>query len=162
MYQNLLLYIREKKIRLIGLNIPFHLPPKIAIGGIETLSAEDKKYLPPFIDTKNAAHRAYVEEIFKNHHIKGRDDFETFYTAQCVWEDTMADAIARHLNGSKMVIIAGNGHIYRKFGIPDRTYHRTGVPFRTLYPTSIGGNAELSDGDYIWVTPDSLTRHRRG
>ena len=159
LYQNILLYIKEKKMRLVGLNIPFHLPPKIAIGGIETLSAEDKKHLPEFIDTKNAAHRAYVEEIFKKHHIKGRDNFETFYTAQCVWEDAMADAVARHLKGSKMVVLAGGGHIYRKFGIPDRAFQRTRVPFRTLYLAPIGSNVELSDGDYILATPVSGYHH---
>ena len=161
LYRDILHFIKEKNIRLVGLNIPFHIPPKIAIGGIETLTESDKKHLPEMIDTTNTAHRSYIENIFKKHHsIKGRDHFETFYAAQCTWEDGMAEAIARHLKEAKMVVLAGNGHIYRKFGIPDRVHKRTGTSFRTIYLAPIGSDATLSDGDYIWATPVLKKHHR--
>lgn len=153
LYRNLLLYIRESRLRLFGLNIPFHLPPKIAIGGIESLSPDEKKHLPIKIDTTNPDHRTYVSDIFKGHQIKGRNDFEYFYLAQCVWEDAMAERIASGLEGKKMIVLTGNGHILRKFGIPDRTFSRTRTPFRTIYLTSKEGATDLSYGDYIWITP---------
>ncbi len=161
LYRDILTFVKDHRIRLVGLNIPFHLPAKIAIGGIDSLSEDDRKHLPEQIDTENADHRAYVKSIFEMHHIKGRDDFETFYTAQCVWEDTMAEAIARHYNGSKMVVLAGNGHIYRKFGIPERAYQRTRVPFRTIYPAPVGSQVTLSEADYIWATAESRKRMPR-
>ncbi|MFH1103156.1 MAG: ChaN family lipoprotein [Pseudomonadota bacterium] len=153
LYRNILLYIRESRLRLLGLNIPFHLPPKIAIGGIESLSPDEKKHLPSKIDTTNPDHRTYVSDIFKGHQIKGRNDFEYFYLAQCVWEDAMAERIASGLEGKKMIVLAGNGHILRKFGIPDRTFSRTRSPFRTIYLASKEGETDLSYGDYIWITP---------
>jgi uncharacterized iron-regulated protein len=159
-YRNILLFIKENNLRLIGLNIPFHLAPKIAIGGIETLSDIEKQYLPKTIDTSISEHRAYVKNVFERHHVKGRDDFETFYLAQCVWDEGMAETISHNIGESKMVILAGNGHIYRKFGIPARSHRRNALSYRTLYLAPVGTGADLSDGDYVWVTA-AAKKHRR-
>ncbi len=153
LYRDILLFIRDNRIPLYGLNIPFHLPAKIAIGGIDSLSPEEKRHLPRKIDTTNPAHRAYVEKVFKSHRIPGRENFEYFYTAQCVWEEAMAERIASNLNGHPMVVLAGNGHIIKKFGIPDRAFRRTRLPFRTLCPVAVPSRAELSFADFLWITP---------
>ena len=105
------------------------------------------------IDTSDSEHRAYLEGVFNQHHLKGRDNFDYFYTAQCAWEDGMAQAIADNLKKSIMVVIAGNGHIVRKFGIPDRAYSRTNIPFRTIYLTTPHSQVALADADFIWVSP---------
>ena len=159
LYRDILMLIKERHIRLVGLNVPFHIPAKIAVGGIDTLLEDERKYLPETIDTSVADHREYVQEVFEQHHVKGRRDFENFYMAQCVWEDGMAEAVAENLKQSKMVVLAGNGHIYRKFGIPQRVFNRTGASFRTLYPVAVGGNPQLADADYLWITPQSKPKH---
>ncbi len=143
------------------MNIPFHIPPKISVGGIENLSDDEKKYLPKQLNTSNPDHRAYVEDIFKNHHIRGRENFEYFYMAQCVWEDTMAESITNNLKGNIMVVLVGNGHIIRKFGIPDRAYNLTKASFKTVFLAPAGSETELSNGDYIWVTPANKKRTMR-
>lgn len=153
LYRDILNYIRENRIKLVGLNIPFHIPPKIAIGGIESLFEDDKKHLPQKIDPSKPEHREYVEKIFNLHHVKGMDDFQNFYTAQCVWEDAMAERIALNLKGNPMIVLVGNGHIVKKFGIPDRVFSRTRVPFKTVYPASPVSLVERSYADYIWVSP---------
>ncbi|MBW1695319.1 MAG: ChaN family lipoprotein [Deltaproteobacteria bacterium] len=159
LYRQILLFIKENHIRLIGLNIPFHLPPKIATGGIETLSHIEKQFLPKEIDTSNAEHRAYVRDVFNRHHVKGREDFENFYMAQCVWDEAMAESIVHHIDSSKIVVLAGNGHIYRKFGIPQRVYRRIPISYRTIYLAPVGTRVELSDGDYIWATAARYKKH---
>ena len=152
LYQEILLFIKEKKIKLVGLNLPNDIPPRVRIGGIDNLSDADKKHLPEKIDLSHADHRAYAREVFDRHHASIKGNFEYFYMAQCVWEDTMAEAISRNLKGAKMVVLAGNGHIIRKFGIPDRAYLRTKVSFQTIYTAAVGSSLKLSFGDYIWVT----------
>ncbi len=151
LYSDILDFIKENNIKLAGLNIPFHIPPKIAVGGIDNLSDDDRMRLPKKTDTSDTAHRAYVEDIFKLHHIRGRD-FEDFYMTQCVWEDIMAESVALYLKEGKMVVLTGNGHIIRKFGIPDRAFRLTGAPFITIYSAPAGSSAELSYADYIWIT----------
>lgn len=153
LYREILEYIRDNRIRLVGLNIPFHIPPKIRTGGIDSLLPDDRKYLPDRIDTGNADHRSYVETVYGQHLFRGGGNFEFFYEAQCAWEDAMAEAVVQKLENSTMVVLVGNGHIINKFGIPDRAFSRNSAPFRTVYLESAGHEAERSFGDYIWVTP---------
>jgi len=163
LYKDILLFLKNNKIRLVGLNIPPHIQPKIAIGGIETLSDDEKKHLPKEIDTSDADHKAYLEKIFEQHEVKGREKFENFYMAQCVWEEIMAESISQNLKGNPMIVLVGNGHIVHKFGIPDRAFRRTGASFKTIFlaPASNEVEAELSYADYIWVT-SSTNRHHVG
>lgn len=158
LYSDILDFIKENHIRLIGLNIPFHLPPKISIGGTDSLSPEEKKHLPLHIDTTDSDHRAYVEKIFKHHRIPGRNNFEYFYAAQCVWEDTMAEAIEKHQGDHPMIVLIGNGHIIHKFGVPNRAHHRTQAPFKTVYLAPAGAEIEPSVADFVWVTPPQTHR----
>jgi uncharacterized iron-regulated protein len=155
LYHEILEFIKENHIRLVALNIPNHIPPKIREGGIDTLREDEKKHLPQVIDTANRAHRDYLEKVFDGHkhHFKGEVGFENFYTAQSVWEDAMAEMIFQHLKNDVMVVLAGNGHIQFKYGIPDRAYNRTGTSFRTIYTAPAGDVVELAVADYIWVTP---------
>lgn len=157
LYKDVLEFIKDEKIRLIGLNIPFHIPPKIAVGGIENLSDEDKKHVPKTIDTSDAAHRAYVEQVFKQHRVPWMDNFDFFYQTQCVWEDTMASSVALNLKADMMIVLTGNGHIIRKFGIPNRVFRRTGTDFRTIFLATAGNEVESDYADYIWVTSREKT-----
>ncbi len=161
LYRDILEYAKEKGLRIIALNVPFFIPARIRVGGLASLSEADRMHLPDIIDTTNADHRAYLEEIFNLHAFSGRDAFDFFYEAQCTWEDAMADAVAENLGSGKMVVLAGNGHIIRKFGIPDRAFARSHAPFKTIYLAPVGDEAELSWADYLWVTPETRMPHNR-
>ena len=157
LYADILRFVQDNRIRLFGLNVPFHVPPKIAVGGLANLSQDDRKHLAAAIDTANKRHRDYVAAVFAHHKLPGRENFEYFYMAQCAWEDTMAESIARHLSPGKMVVLAGSGHLVQKFGIPDRAFARTHRPFKTVLPLPVGGSVRLDAADYLWVTD----HHRR-
>lgn len=152
LYRNILMFIKENKIKIVALNIPFYIPDRIRVGGIDNLLDADKQYLPKEIDTSNRAHREYVAEVFNQHHFKSNVKFDDFYAAQCVWDEVMAESIAMNLGSKKIVALTGNGHIRYKYGIPDRTFRRTGISFRTVYPVAAGEEIDLAIADYIWVT----------
>ena len=155
LYREILEFIQENHIRLVALNIPSHIPPKIREGGIDNLRPEEKKHLPQQIDISKTDHRDYLQDVFDGHkhHFRGEVEFESFYAAQSVWEDAMAERIFQHLKDDVMVVLAGNGHIQFKYGIPDRAFSRTAVAFRTIYLAPVGDVVELDIADYIWVTP---------
>jgi uncharacterized iron-regulated protein len=153
LYRNILLFIKENRIKIVALNIPSYIPARIRVGGIDNLTDVDKQYLPKEIDTSNTAHRNYTEHVFKQHHFQSRVKFDDFYMAQCIWDEIMAESIASDLGSKKNVVLVGNGHIQYKYGIPDRTFRRTGASFRTIYLASVGEEVELGVADYIWVTP---------
>lgn len=153
LYRDIMDFIKENKIKIVALNIPSYIPGRIRVGGIDNLLFTDKQYLPKEIDTSNTDYRKYVEQVFKEHHFRGNIRFDDFYMAQCVWDEIMAESIAANLGENRIVVLAGNGHIRYKYGIPDRVFRRTGVSFRTLYPVSAGKEIELGIADYVWVTP---------
>jgi len=151
LYGDILEFLKEKKIRTVGLNIPFHIPSKIATGGIESITGDDKRHLPEKIDISNSFHRKYVEEVFKMHKIKGRDSFDNFHMAQSVWDETMAETAFLNIRDDVMIVLAGNGHILR-FGIPERVFARNPLPYRNIFLAPTGTTADISHVDYIWVT----------
>jgi uncharacterized iron-regulated protein len=162
LYRDILEFVRDNRIPLVGLNIPFHIPPKVRIGGLANLGDADARHLPSEIDTSDSAHRAYVEPVFKQHAFHSSANFDYFYEAQCLWEETMAESIASSMPSGIMVVLAGNGHIVYKFGIPQRAFRRTSLPYRTVYLSSAGKDIELVYGDYIWVTPAPENAGRMG
>lgn len=153
LYRALLQAVRDRRLPLYGLNLPFHVPGKIAVGGIDTLLFPDRQFIPEVLDFSDSRHRAYIEEVFAHHRMPERNPFEFFYQAQVAWEETMAEAVADHLGDRRMLVIAGNGHIVQKFGIPDRAFRRTKAPFLTVYLATAGDTVDRDAGDYIWVTP---------
>ena len=163
LYKDILNFIKESHIRLVGLNVPTYLPSRVRVGGLDNLLDIDKAYLPDTIDTADEDHRAHMEPIFKRHSFRSNANFEYWYQAQCLWEDAMAHHISLKLGDDVMVVLVGGGHIIHKFGVPDRTFRRNGLPFRTVYLEPAGGEVELSYGDYIWVTPPvQKNPHRMG
>ena len=156
LYREIMEFARDQKISIVGLNVPKQITPKVRVGGLDNLQPEDKAHLPAEIELNDAAHRAYIEKIYKqhlHHQFRGKGNFEYFYMAQNVWEDAMAEAIAKNIGDRNMVVLVGNGHIVRKFGVPNRAHARKPLPFRTLYQASVGGKVDLAAGDYIWITP---------
>lgn len=154
LYRDILVYAQQRKLKLVALNLPFHIPAKIAVGGLESLLPEEKRHLPEQIDTGDPDHRAYVQAIYAHHrHLKGRDQFAFFYQAQCAWEDAMAEAVADHLGEKRMVVLAGAGHILRRFGIPNRAFARTRAPFKTILLVPPGARPDPELADYLWEIP---------
>ena len=72
----------------------------------------------------------------------------------------MAERVAQSLGTGKMVVLAGNGHIIRKFGVPNRVYKRNQASFRTVYLASAGSEVAWDYADYIWVTPAKATAQK--
>ena len=149
--------VRDNHIRLVGLNVPGWIPSKISKSGLDNLLPDERKLVARNIDTQNAEHRAYVEAIFNANPHHKIASFDYFYEAQCAWEDTMAQSIVNKMGENPMVVLVGNGHIIRKFGVPDRVHTRNQSSFRTVYLASAGSEVEWDVADYIWVTPAKST-----
>lgn len=152
LYRSILDFARARQLPLFGLNLPFHIPAKIAVGGVGSLLPADRRWLPDRIDTTDPDHRAYVADIFKHHRVKGRSEFAFFYEAQCAWEDAMAEAVADIAGRRPLVVLTGNGHIIYGFGVPKRAYQRNPAAFRTVYLASPDSSPKRTYGDYVWIT----------
>lgn len=131
-YAPILRFARENQLPVVALNAPSEVTRKVARQGLESLTEEERRYIPPFdeIRTDNAEYRQKLLEIFNQHASAGHgssDGFDRFFLAQVLWDETMAEAIAQFalLNPDyQIIVIAGSGHIQYGHGIPSRVQRR--------------------------------------
>jgi uncharacterized iron-regulated protein len=162
LYRPLMLLSKDRGMRVLALNAPSVIVKKVARSGLSGLTAEERDQIAKEIDLGNEPHRAYVLEAFKGHDHPDLKQFDRFYEAQSVWEETMAETISHHLvsSGGKMVIFSGNGHIVYKFGIPERTLRRAPVRATTVVLHPAAGQEEVDKNlaDFVWITSRCSSR----
>ncbi len=157
LYKPTLNFAREHALRLVALNAPSNVVKKIAREGLETLTQEEREQIAS-IDTSNETHKQYIRKYYETHKESDIRDFDTFYQAQCAWEDTMAETIASYITSlqqenKKMVVLVGNAHIAYTLGVPERAYKRSGLLYKTLVLLEIGREVESKEiAHYVWVT----------
>jgi uncharacterized iron-regulated protein len=156
-YRPLMLLAKQNGSKVLAINAPSAIVRKVAYDGLQSLDPSERDQIAKEIDLNNEAHREYLREIYGEHGHGALKNFEYFYEAQCVWEDTMAQNIADYLirHQGKMIVFTGNGHIVNKFGIPDRVINRKPVSMATVMPYALQGTEKIKKGmaDYVWLTP---------
>lgn len=163
LYRAILLFVRENHIPLTPLNVPIEIVRKVATRGIESLSANERAQIAEDIDLSDDMHRAFLKRQYAGHDTDDLHGFEYFHEAQSVWDDSMAESVAKIVktdqDDSQIVVFAGNGHI-EKFGIPERVQRRVTSTYLTLMPASVGSALKQNAADYVWVTKlQKMHRH---
>ncbi|AFY39177.1 protein of unknown function DUF399 [[Leptolyngbya] sp. PCC 7376] len=136
LYAPIMRFAQENKIPVLALNAPGEVVSQVAREGLESLSAEDMIYIPPIseLDLSNTNYRNFVQGAFGAHGQHGNFNFDNFFAAQVIWDETMATAIAefRTVNPeTQVVVLAGQGHVIYGYGIPDRVERRLGAELKT-------------------------------
>jgi len=125
LYRPLLDLARAERARMLALNAARETIERISQRGVEGLDKKALRALPE-LDVDDKAHRAWFEEQMKGHP-PTRAKPENRYTAQVVWDESMADAAAQWLKERhplrQLVILAGAGHCM-EFSIPKRLKRR--------------------------------------
>ncbi len=153
LYKPIIDYLKQQNLPLVALNIHGDISSKIAREGIYSLSDKEKKQLPGSMDFSNERYRKDLNEVFPLHKEQGElKDFSYFLQAQILWDEAMSESAQKFLTDnpeSKLVILAGNGHVRHKYGIPERLYRRNREPF-----TVVVQDEEIEDGiaDYVLIT----------
>lgn len=175
-YSPLWQHARATGSRVIALNARRELTRRCAKVGLDKLTEEERASLPAEMDLTNAAHRAWVKQIFEGHGMAMDDEtFQKFYEAQVIWDETMAEtaveAMAAQPAEARMLIVAGAGHVINGWGIPSRIARRTEDPTSvvTLLPVSpekrtdslaapsgateadLAAWRAMKHADYVWV-----------
>lgn len=131
-YAPLLRFAREKSLPVLALNTPTEVTRQVAREGLQSLTQQQQQFIPPLseIRTDNLEYRQLMLATFKQHQQGGHGsstDFERFFLAQVLWDETMAETIARFLQDNpdyQVVVLAGQGHIIYDYGIPSRVARR--------------------------------------
>lgn len=160
LYRPILELAKTKHVPIVALNANERTVKRLRETGIEGLTAEERAALPE-MDLTNEAHRDWVREAMGAHHAMKVDRFERAYSIQVLWDETMADSVARATR--PMVVLAGTGHLIRRMGIPARVTRRTpaaktrvvlALPVLENTPKEIRAAVREHDADWLWITPD--------
>lgn len=171
LYAPILRFAKENRLPLIALNTPIEVTRKVARMGLESLTTAERQYIPPIteLDLSNSTYRAQLQAIYTKFH-KGSSnsqDFERFWQAQVLWDETMAAAIVAYLKANpqrQVVVLAGHGHIADGYGIPSRVARRLGWG-KNLANQQISillnPSPELkrhNSADFFWSTPSPASK----
>jgi len=138
LYQPIVEYCRINKLPLAALNAPKELTGRISKVGVAKLTDEEKKQLGP-IDFEHKEHRDHwYERLAKMHGADSKtpaEQKERSYQVMTTWDGFMAQSAARFQQERslrRLVVLAGSGHIDRRFGIPQRASKLTGGKAATI------------------------------
>ncbi|MEG4024079.1 ChaN family lipoprotein [Microcoleus sp. S13C4] len=163
-YAPILRFAKENQLPVLALNTPSEVTRKVASQGLESLTAEEKKHIPPIseIRTDNAEYRQLLLEVYQQHQKAEQGNstaFERFLQAQVLWDETMAEKIAEFVKANpdyQVVVLAGKGHIIDGYGIPSRVERRLGVgnvKMRSVLLNSSDNpvlSADRPIADFVW------------
>ena len=136
-YRDLLNLARERRIPVIALNAEKSLVRDITVKSPAQLTPEQQAQLPE-MDFKDPYQRAQTLAILGDHS-HGKLGAEGFLRAQTLWDETMAESVARYLDSPagenrRLLVCAGGNHVRYGFGIPRRVFRRLPLSY-----TIIGG-----------------------
>ncbi len=155
LYKPIIDYLKQQDIPLVALNIKGDVSRKVAREGIKSLPGNKKKQLPGSMNFSNERYRVDLNEVFVLHtQQKELENFNYFFQAQTLWDEVMAESAHQFLINNpehKLVILAGNGHVRRKYGIPERLYRRNNEPFVVVVQDE---EMEEDIADYILLTTE--------
>lgn len=139
LYRPILTYAREEKIPVIALNIRNEIVDKVSKGGIDSLTDEERKEIPPHMDFSDEDYKKRLVDIFEKHAGFKEMNFDFFYQSQVLWDEYMSQSIDDFLKGrpdyqkdGQVVVIAGSGHLSFGSGIPKRTFRRNGLDYSVI------------------------------
>ena len=153
LYREILLYARENKIPVIALNVRGGITSKVFEGGISSLSKEESKELPEYIDLSNAKYRERLRQEFGKHNNFEKQNFDFFCEAQVIWDESMAQSINEFIQkkpGYQVIVLAGEGHVAFREGIPERAWRLNKKEYSVIVNND---NIEKNIADYILFPP---------
>jgi uncharacterized iron-regulated protein len=132
LYAPILRFASSNNIPILAINTPSEITRKVSRQGLESLTSEERKLIPPFseIRTSPDEYRKLVLAAFEAHQNSGHGtskNLESFFLAQVLWDETMAESIANFVKANpntQVIVLAGQGHIVYDYGIPNRVKRR--------------------------------------
>ncbi|MCF6309417.1 MAG: ChaN family lipoprotein [Sulfurimonas sp.] len=155
LYRPIMLFAKENNIPIIALNIDREITKIVVSKGLDALNDKQRSEVPNSIDFSNEKYKEYLMLVYSMHQSKNFKNFDEFYHAQLLWDESMAKNIVDYMQKNpehSMAVLAGNGHIMHGYGIPSRINRRgisdytitlnltspeTGIADYLLYPSAI-------------------------
>jgi uncharacterized iron-regulated protein len=156
LYRPILRYAREHGIPLVALGLAAETTARLRRVGLSGLDPEERTALPEHIDYGDAAYAERLRQVYAHHPPnESGGGFDRFMEIQLVWDEVMAERAADYLRahpGTRMVVLAGGGHVTYGSGIPRRVDRRLAVD-QAIVVNGAGHRApDPKMGDYLLYT----------
>lgn len=135
LYKPILDFARTENLPVIALNLQRETVKKVSANGIDSLSDEEKNDIPEEMDFSDKEYKERLKETFRMHEKSGIKNFDYFYQAQILWDETMSQSVYAFIQKNseyQIVVLAGQGHLRFGSGIPKRTYRRNGLEYAVV------------------------------
>ncbi len=136
LYSGIFQYARDHEIPLLGLNVPDKIAAKVAREGFASLTAEERKQLPPGISCNvDPTYMEFIRRAYAGHAMHERG-FVNFCEAQMVWDKSMAWHLMAYMKknpGRTVVVLAGIGHAWKR-GIHEQVATESKLTYRVVLP----------------------------
>ncbi len=149
LYRPILVFAKENRIPIVALNIDRDITKKVLSGGFDSLSKEQIGDIPDSINFENEKYKEQLRGIYGMHQSERFENFEQFYHAQLLWDESMASNMVGFMEKNPdyaMAVLAGNGHIMYGHGIPSRAKRRGINEYKIVLNLT---NPEPEIADYI-------------
>jgi uncharacterized iron-regulated protein len=135
-YKDIFLFSREKKIPLIGLNVPAKIPATVEKQGFDSLSQEEIRQLPPGISCNvDETYMEYIKRFYRAR--PSGKEFINFCEAQIISDNAMAFYTLKYLErypNSRAIILSEWNHAWKR-AIPRQIERlRSGYPISVILP----------------------------
>ncbi len=153
-YEPILGFAQTEALPLLALNAPLELTRQVSQMGLANVISPGLQGIPADMDLEDPAYRDLMRAVYDSFHqgLGGSDQFERFFEAQVLWDETMAETIARYLQLSpdhRVIVLVGQGHVVYGYGIPARVARRLpDITQRTVLLNPASGLEQAAD--HVW------------
>jgi uncharacterized iron-regulated protein len=163
-YAPVLRFAKANNLAVIALNTPTEVTRKVARQGFDSLTGEERQWIPPQseIVLGSESYRQRIQTFYTEIH-QGKSksaDFERFFLAQVLWDETMAEQVANWVKkdpNALVIVLAGQGHIAYGDGIPSRVQRRLSALKKFVQLSVLLNPAEpktdATIADFFWYSP---------
>ena len=154
LYREIFLYCRDRRIPMIGLNVPRSITRKVARNGFESLTSEEIGKLPPIVCRVDREYEEFLRRVLGSH--GSESGFRRFCEAQLVWDTAMAIYALAYLKDHPertVVVLCGMIHAWKKAAPDQAARENADVEQAVIQPSVEGrwtpGSVSKKDADYL-------------
>ncbi|MDE2511069.1 MAG: ChaN family lipoprotein, partial [Elusimicrobia bacterium] len=139
MYKPIFDVARARHLKVVGLNAPIAVAIAVAKKGLAGLTPSERAWLPASVsESADARYRQFVKESLAGHKLPPEAEAR-MTQAQAVWNETMGAKAAELAATARVFVIAGQGHMLWRAGIPESAARRGAGPAAVVLPYPLDG-----------------------
>jgi uncharacterized iron-regulated protein len=154
LYRDIFLYCRDRRIPMVGLNVPRSITRKVAQNGFASLTPEEIGKLPPIVCRVDREYEDFLRRVLGSH--GSESGFRRFCEAQLVWDTAMAIYALEYLKSHPertVVVLCGMIHAWKKAAPEQAARENADVEQAVIQPAVKGrwtpGSVSEEDADYL-------------